>query len=302
MSQKVLILGNSGTGKSASMRNFDPEEIFVINSAGKTLPFKNHFEQFTPTFETLPDDVLTAMESTTKKVIVIDDCQYIMSFPYMRRIHENGWEKWNDIQGDFFNILKAADNLSNDTIVYFLSHITTDENGNEKIKTMGKMLDEKITIEGLFTIVLKTIVQDGKYYFATQNSGRDTVKSPIGMFDNYAIENDLKYVDEKIRNYYEMTGAKSDADIEAMDEQKTAVDVEKPEEGRKRRRRAADPEPVTEAPKVRQRKERNTEPEETPSEKTPTEETAPEEQPRKRRTRRKDKFVNADPEDVPFEE
>lgn len=149
MAQKILILGNSGTGKSASLRNFNPEEIAVINCAGKPLPFKNKFEQYTPKFDNLTADILAAMDKTEKKTIVVDDAQYIMSFQYMRRIHENGWDKWNDIQGDFFNIIQACDYMPNDVIVYFLSHIATDDNGNEKIKTMGKMLDEKITIEGL---------------------------------------------------------------------------------------------------------------------------------------------------------
>lgn len=268
MANKVLILGNSGTGKSASMRNFDESEILVINCAGKKLPFKNHFETITPEFETLADDVLTAMKNTKKKVIVVDDAQYIMSFPYMRRIHENGWDKWNDIQGDFFNIIQACDTMPEDVNVYFLSHIQTDENGNEKIKTMGKMLDEKITIEGLFTTVLKTIVQDGKYFFSTQNSGRDTVKSPIGMFDAYAIENDLKYVDTKIRNYYEIGDYAPDETVKAMDAEKAAPDVEKPDtDGRKRRRRRTEePEaetvdhaeeiPTPEEPKPEERKRR----------------------------------------------
>ncbi len=237
MAQKVLILGDSGTGKSASLRNFKPEEILVINAAGKPLPFKNHFECITPSFEKLTQDVLKAMDSTNKKVIVIDDAQYIMSFQYMRRIKENGWDKWNDIQGDFFNIIKACDYMPDDVIVYFLSHLQRDDEGHEKIKTMGKMLDEKITIEGLFTTVLKTAVKDGQYFFLTQNSGLDTVKSPIGMFPSYAIENDLKYVDTKIRNYYEIGDYKDDAEVEKMDEAVKAEDIQKPDSDGKRRRK-----------------------------------------------------------------
>lgn len=239
MAQKVLILGDSGTGKSASLRNFKPEELLVINAAGKPLPFKNHFECFTPSFEKLTKDVMNAMDKTNKKVIVIDDAQYIMSFQYMRRIKENGWDKWNDIQGDFFNIIKACDYMPDDVIVYFLSHIQRDDEGHEKIKTMGKMLDEKITIEGLFTIVLKTAVKDGQYFFLTQNSGLDTVKSPIGMFPSYAIDNDLKYVDTKIRNYYEIGEYADDETVEKMDETVKAEDIQKPDsDGRKRRRKA----------------------------------------------------------------
>lgn len=242
MGYKVLILGDSGTGKSASLRNFKPEEVFVINCAGKPLPFKNHFDSFVPGYESLTSDILSALKKTDKKVIVVDDAQYIMSFQYMRRIKENGWDKWNDIQGDFFNIIQECDKLPNDTVVYFLSHIQRDDEGHEKIKTMGKMLDEKITIEGLFTTVLKTNVSDGKYCFLTQNSGMDTVKSPIGMFDSYAIDNDLKYVDAKIRNYYEIgENFVPDEEIEKMDAEAAKPEIEKPEannNGRTRKRRA----------------------------------------------------------------
>lgn len=240
MATIVLVIGDSGTGKSASLRNFKDNEILVINSAGKPLPFKNHFEQITPDFESLTRDVKKALETTDKKVVVIDDAQYIMSFQYMRRIKENGWDKWNDIQGDFFNIIQDAKNLPSDVVVYFLSHLQRDDAGHEKVKTMGKMLDEKITIEGLFTIVLKTSVNDGQYYFLTQNSGLDTVKSPIGMFDTYAIDNDLKYVDTKIRNYYEIGNYASDAEVKALDEAAERPDVQKPEaDGRRRRRTSA---------------------------------------------------------------
>lgn len=249
MAQKVLILGDSGTGKSASLRNFNPDEVFVINAAGKPLPFKNHFECFTPSFDKLTQDILQAMDKTNKKVIVVDDAQYIMSFQYMRRIKENGWDKWNDIQGDFFNIIKACDYMPDDVIVYFLSHLQRDDEGREKIKTMGKMLDEKITIEGLFTTVLKTSVQDGQYCFLTQNSGKDTVKSPIGMFPTYAIDNDLKYVDTKIRNYYEMGDFADDEEVAQMDQEaaKASITKEAASDRRSRRRKTADSEEATEA-------------------------------------------------------
>ena len=242
MANIVLVIGDSGTGKSASLRNFKPDEVLVINCAGKPLPFKNHFEQVTPAFEKLTKDVQKALATTDKKVVVVDDAQYIMSFQYMRRIKEGGWDKWNDIQGDFFNIIKDAKDLPNDVVVYFLSHLQRDDAGHEKVKTMGKMLDEKITIEGLFTIVLKTLVADGQYYFLTQNSGMDTVKSPIGMFDTYAIDNDLKYVDTKIRNYYEIGNYASDEEVKAMDEAVAHPEVKKPAaDGRKRRKRSTEP-------------------------------------------------------------
>lgn len=245
MATKVLILGDSGTGKSASLRNFKPEEVLVINAAGKPLPFRNHFETVTPAFSKMTSDVIKAMDSTSKKVIIIDDAQYIMSFQYMRRIKENGWDKWNDIQGDFFNIVQHIDDLPADTIVYILSHIQRDEEGREKLKTMGKMLDEKITLEGLFTVVLKTSVADGQYCFLTQNSGKDTVKSPIGMFDSYAIDNDLKYVDTKIRNYYEIGDFVDDAQVAQLDQAVAKTEIVKEAAGDRRRRRKASDNPET---------------------------------------------------------
>lgn len=280
MAYKILILGDSGTGKSASLRNFKDDEILVVNSAGKPLPFKNHFETVIPRFDHLTDDILDALKKTMKKVVVVDDAQYIMSFQYMRRIKEAGWDKWNDIQGDFFNIIQMCDYLPEDTIVYFLSHIQRDEQGHEKIKTMGKMLDEKITIEGLFTTVLKTSVQDGKYYFITQNNGLDTVKSPMGMFDSYAIDNDLKYVDTKIRNYYEIGDYVSDSELEELDEKAAAPEIEKPEPStRKRKRRTTKKDDDQEHGETQEKEFAE----------APKEETKEEAKPRKRRRRKAQK-------------
>jgi hypothetical protein len=289
MAIKTLILGNSGTGKSASMRNFKEDEICVISCAGKPLPFRNNFEVVKPTFENLSQDVMDAIVKTDKKIIVVDDAQYIMSFQYMRRIHENGWDKWNDIQGDFFQIIQSVDLLPDDVTVYFLSHTQRDDEGHEKIKTMGKMLDEKITIEGLFTTVLKTSVQDGHYYFVTQNNGMDTVKSPIGMFDTYAIDNDLKYVDEKIRNYYNFDGAKTDEEITKMDEQVEAPEVEKPEPKQRRRGR----------PKKSKLEEKVEEITATPKESKPATEEKPKRRRRKTRTAG-DAPLSIDDDTLPF--
>ena len=113
-----------------------------------------------------------------------------------------GYQKFTDMALNYFTLIKSAAALPDDKIVYFLGHSETDVNGNEKFKTIGKMLDEKVTLEGLFTIVLKTVVQDGKYQFSTKNSGQDTVKSPMGLFDDALIDNDLAAVDAAIREYY----------------------------------------------------------------------------------------------------
>ncbi len=236
MAIKTLILGESGTGKSASLRNFNLNDICYINPATKPLPFKGKFESLTGTIDFTK--ISKFIKASGKKTIIIDDAQYIMAFPYMYRLRENGWDKYNDIQADFFMLIDLADSLPEDVTVYFLSHIQVMEDGRQKIKTIGKMLDEKITIEGMFTTVLKTHVSDGKYFFLTQNGGNDTVKSPIGMFPTFAIDNDLKYVDEKIRNYYEVGEFKSDDEMSKADEKVKNEDIEKAANGRVKRNKS----------------------------------------------------------------
>lgn len=200
----VMIMGQSGTGKSTSLRNFTPDEVAVINVSGKPLPFRGALK----TTNTLRTDdygkIDAAIRKTDRKSIVIDDATYLMTNEFMRTAKVNGYQKFTDMALNYHTLVKVAASLPDDVIVYFLGHSETDQNGNEKFKTIGKMLDEKVTLEGLYTIVLKTVVQDGKYYFATHNSGNDTVKSPMGMFESSLIDNDLKAVDTIIRDYYGM--------------------------------------------------------------------------------------------------
>lgn len=238
MAEKILIMGESGTGKSASLRNFTPDEIAIVNPVGKPLPFRGKFDMLSGHTDSgrIVEWMKTAVERG-KKVIVIDDFQYILSVPYMNRIKEPGWDKWNDFGSNYFDLIDVCSELPNDVTVYYLTHTETLDNGITTIKLIGKMLREKITIEGLFTTVLRTQVIDGKYYFLTQNSGKDTVKSPIGMFDAYAIDNDLKYVDEKIRNYYQIGDYKSDDEIAQLDETAKADEIEKASNGRIKRRK-----------------------------------------------------------------
>ena len=203
MGLAVMILGESGTGKSASMRNFKPSEIGILNVAEKPLPFKAKGFSIGNT-----DDyatILKTLATTKRRVIVIDDCQYLMANEYMRRSNEKGYQKFTDIGKNFWELVRYVNKIASDKIVYFLGHTERDAEGNQKFKTIGKLLDEKITVEGMFTIVLKTQVADGIYSFATQNSGHDTVKSPMGMFSTIQIDNDLKAVDTAIREYYELT-------------------------------------------------------------------------------------------------
>lgn len=235
MAIPVLILGESGTGKSASLRNFEPDDLKVINVANKPLPFKNKFESIsTDDYRT----IIKELKLNKKKVAVIDDAQYLMANEFMRRATERGFDKFTEIAQNFWTLVNTVKDLPADQVVYFLAHIERDANGNEKIKTIGKLLDEKITVEGMFTIVLKTNVTDGVYSFITQNSGHDTVKSPIGMFPSIVIDNDLKYVDEKIRNYYEIGDFLTDEEMKEIDEAAKKDDIpiadEKPKRGRKR--------------------------------------------------------------------
>lgn len=201
MAIPVLILGESGTGKSASLRNFKRGEVAVINVAGKPLPFRSDLGMIVT--DRYPD-IIKALKGMKTPSAVVDDAQYLLANEFMRRSGEVGFQKFTDIARNYWSLIAetVSKDLPSDKIVYFLSHIERDQSGNEKVKTIGKLLDEKITVEGLFTIVLKTHVEDGKYTFFTQNSGFDTVKSPIGMFADMQIDNDLKMVDNVIREYY----------------------------------------------------------------------------------------------------
>jgi len=208
----VLILGESGCGKSTSMRNLNPNDCFLIQSVKKLLPFRNEFKpmskeggQIKATDNTqMIIRVIDGAVKLGKKMIIIDDFQYIMANEFMRRSKEKSYDKFNDIGFNAWSIINHAQSVDSDIRVYFMSHVETDMNGKTKIKTIGKMLDEKITLEGLFTIVLGASVSDSKYTFTTQNGGSDTLKSPMGMFDDLHIDNDLKMIDDTIIEYYKL--------------------------------------------------------------------------------------------------
>ncbi len=196
----VMILGQSGSGKSTSMRNFKKGELGIVNVMRKPLPFRTEIKPFNSDNYMQIEEVL---KKATSKSVVIDDCQYLMANEFMRTAKQTGYQKFTDIALNFWALISTViDELPDDVIVYFMGHTEADANGNIKLKTIGKMLDEKITIEGMFTIVLRTQVADGKYTFRTQTDGMDTVKSPMGLFETIEIENDLKFVDDKIREYY----------------------------------------------------------------------------------------------------
>lgn len=218
MSTAVLILGKSGTGKSASLRNMPPADTLLIQVVRKPLPFKAkgwaYFDKtknsdgniiVTDHWET----ILKAMRGTRRKVIVIDDFQYVLANEYMRRTDERGYDKFTDIGRHAWELITAASDLPPDVRAYILAHTDTNDAGETKMKTIGKMLDEKITPEGLFTIVLRTYVADGHYQFTTRNNGSDSVKSPMGLFDADRIPNDLAEIDSAIVDYYGITHAEA---------------------------------------------------------------------------------------------
>ena len=198
-----MIYGQSGTGKSTSLRNFADDEVAVINVSGKPLPFRNKLTTYDTDSYT---KISSALGKIERKSIVIDDATYLMVNEFMRTAKVAGYQKYTDMAVNFNSLVAQASQLENDKIVYFLGHSDLKDDGTEHFKTIGKMLDNYVTVEGKFTIVLKTVVQDGKYYFSTHNSGQDTVKSPLGMFEDNYVDNDLKAVDTIIREYYGIGG------------------------------------------------------------------------------------------------
>lgn len=213
MGTATLILGESGTGKSASLLNVDPKDTILVKSVGKPLPFKS--SEWKPWDSNakqgsvvVSDDwsfiagVIKRARAYGKHIVIIDDFQYVMSNEFMRRSEEKSFDKFTEIGRHAWDVIRAAQNAPDDLRVYFMAHTEETQMGRVKMKTIGKMLDEKITVEGMFTIVLRTHTRDGQYLFTTKNNGSDTVKSPMGMFEENEIENDLAAVDATICEYW----------------------------------------------------------------------------------------------------
>lgn len=195
----VLIMGESGSGKSCSLRNFNKSEVVIYNVAGKPLPFRNQLNKADNVSYT---QIANNMIKKSYKTYVIDDSQYLMAFEMFDRAKETGYNKFTDVALNFRNLVDfVIKQMPADTIVYFLHHIETTETGKIKAKTSGKMLDNQLTLEGLFSIVLLCKTDGKEHYFETQSDGYTTCKSPMEMFD-FKIDNDLKMVDTKIREYY----------------------------------------------------------------------------------------------------
>lgn len=206
----TMVLGESGSGKSRAMKNLDPAQTLLIQTIRKPLPFRSagwrYITREAPDGSILVRDksnsIVTAMQRTRKPIIVIDDFQYLLVNEFMRRSDEKGYQKFSDIARHAWDVLMAAGELEDPKRVYLLSHTNTDDAGNVRAKTVGRLLDEKVTLEGLVTIVLRSSVINGVHEFRTRNSGSDTTKTPEEMFETDTIPNDLKVVDDAIVAYY----------------------------------------------------------------------------------------------------
>lgn len=197
----VLVMGESGAGKSCSMRNFNMEDLGVFNVASKPLPFRKKLQMANGVGYT---NIIASLKKATFKRYVIDDSQYLLAFEFFDKAKDTGYGKFTDLALNFKTLIDfVIKETPNDCIVYFLHHTETSDNGKVKAKTIGKLLDEKLTVEGLFSIVLLAKTDGKRYYFETQSDGFTTAKSPMEMFDR-EIDNDLAFVDKTIRDYYEI--------------------------------------------------------------------------------------------------
>ena len=197
----VLILGESGSGKTYAVKNMDPEKVGVFLVEKPRLPFR---KQFKVCRDATYYVILKALADPKLKQYVIDDSQYLLVNEFFDRAGEVGYQKFTDMALNFRNLIHfVIRKVPDDVIVYFLHHTDTESNGRIKAKTIGRMLDEKLTVEGLFDIVLRTSVDPEGHWFLTKTNGQDTVKTPEEMFEE-KIPNDLAFVDKTIREYYGM--------------------------------------------------------------------------------------------------
>ena len=217
MSNCILVIGESGSGKSTSIRTLNPEETLIINVLDKPLPFKGYKNKYkklteegakgnyyaTDNFSKLMSCIKIANGRKGIKNIIIDDYQYMLCNEFMRRAMEKGFDKFSEIAQHAWAIINALTQCREDLFCFVLSHSDADSSGKMKCKTIGKMLDDKVTLEGMFTVVLHTQIIDGQYKFLTQNNGTHIAKSPMGMFDSQYIDNDLLLVKNKINDYSE---------------------------------------------------------------------------------------------------
>ena len=205
MGVPVLVLGASGSGKSTSMRNFSEKEIGIFNVAGKPLPFRKKLPKVDNASYAI---IIKGLTAPKLKTYVIDDSQYLMAFESFDHAKETGYGKFTNMALNFRNLIDfIVRKVPDDVIVYMLHHTELSDDGRIKAKTLGKMLDNQLTVEGLFSIVLLAQVEGTEHFFITNSDGTNPAKSPMDMFE-LKIDNDLKFVDDTIREYYGMNAEK----------------------------------------------------------------------------------------------
>lgn len=200
MGVAVLILGDSGSGKSTSLRNFEKDEVAVLSVLGKRLPFRKKIDVLNHAGY---GSVQQALSRNTRKAYVIDDAGYLMQLENFRRAKETGYQKYIEIAQHFEQLIEWAMNTDEDTIVYLMMHYDTDANGKQKPRTVGRMIDEKFCIEGACPIVIQSTIVDGKHVFVTRGDGFNAAKAPMDMLPD-VMDNDLKAVDTAIRDFWGM--------------------------------------------------------------------------------------------------
>lgn len=201
MAVPVIVYGKSGSGKSRSLKNFAEDEIYLVNILGKMMPFKGNFKYITN-----GDDlqkITAGLAKMPTNAAVIDDFGYIMTNMWMRG-HSAGdqFKLYSNIGDTVWNLIEFIKNLPRDKIVYLMMHDDVDELGFSKLRTIGKLLDQKVCIEGMVTVVLHNVIKGDKHLFRTNSDGNDLAKSPEGMFPELEMENDLKAADTLIREYW----------------------------------------------------------------------------------------------------
>jgi hypothetical protein len=224
MAQSVLVIADSGTGKSTAIRTLDPKETFIINIANKPLPFKGWKANYTMISKDNPTGNMTSASTaagiikamqhvndklTNIKTLIVDDWQYMSSFEYFDRCNEKGYDKFTQIAANLAQVAKMPKDMRDDLTIFFMTHSeeSTDVNGYRRVKakTIGKMIDNTLTLEGLFSIVLFGRVKKTEdvlqYGFDTINNGENTCKTPMGMFKDSFIDNDLQLVKDCIAEY-----------------------------------------------------------------------------------------------------
>lgn len=213
MGVPVLVYGKSGSGKSRSLKNFAEDEILLVNVEGKQLPFRKKFNYVLKT-----DNLNLIIQQIIKmpcKVAVIDDAGYLMTHHFMENHKAKkgnaSFEMYDTIADTMYQLVKhIKDNVPEDKIVYIIMHEDTDDYGQTKLRTIGKLIDNKVCLEGMVTICIRCMSDGGRHFFRVQTNGSDITKTPEDMFDKPEVDNDLKLVDDAIRAYYDMNAEGGD--------------------------------------------------------------------------------------------